>query len=125
MAVYQLRSKSAALRVRDGKGLSAPMREVGPTDWVWFQHLPEGLPVRGDADIDVREYDEAPAGTFDPPAVLEEKAPELAAEVAEAVAPVEEPVVAAEPEVADEPELAAEPEPDPEPKKRGRPRKGW
>ena len=51
MAKCFLKSRSGNYRVRDGKGLKAPMRAVDAKLWVEFDNLPEGMSETGDADL--------------------------------------------------------------------------
>ncbi len=54
--MYLVRAKGRGLKVRDGRGMTAPSRSVGPIEWVPFDHLPLGFVGAGeDGDLVVRE----------------------------------------------------------------------
>ena len=52
---FLIRSKGFFLKVRDGCGLDAPVRELRPGVWVRFHNCPKGIKPPGDHQQEVRE----------------------------------------------------------------------
>lgn len=55
MMAFMLKSKVAMLKIRDGMNVGDKILDVGPTAWVRFESMPNGLTLKGNQDVEVKE----------------------------------------------------------------------